>query len=132
MINFKYAPFALGLTLMMAYASSIPEHALWGNKSPVREVLFNFAHIPSYALLTVVWLKTFERPTISKHWLVIRIIILMGLAFFAFLDEMHQSYVPGRTADCLDAAADLLGILIGALISPLVKPRCISAKKLFK
>ena len=34
-------------------------------------------------------------------------------ASFGLLDEIHQHYVPGRTPDALDVAADLAGALIG-------------------
>ena len=39
----------------------------------------------------------------------------IGLALcFGFLDEYHQSFVPGRNAELLDILADTVGVLIGA------------------
>ena len=35
---------------------------------------------------------------------------------YAFFDEIHQYFVPGRTADPFDAAADMLGSICGAFI----------------
>ncbi len=37
------------------------------------------------------------------------------VALFAALDELHQLWVPGRTADLLDWGADVLGALLGVL-----------------
>lgn len=42
------------------------------------------------------------------------------LALFAALDEWHQILVPGRTASIWDWVADVLGILLGLLISNLL------------
>ena len=42
------------------------------------------------------------------------------LALFAALDEWHQILVPGRTASVWDWVADVLGILLGLLISHLL------------
>jgi VanZ family protein len=37
--------------------------------------------------------------------------LLLG-GFYAVLDEIHQAFVPGRTADVYDALADVIGVLI--------------------
>jgi VanZ family protein len=50
-------------------------------------------------------------------------VILSGIGL-GILDEVHQIFVPGRTPDLLDAAADALGIALGLLLF-----RLISAKK---
>jgi len=39
------------------------------------------------------------------------------------LDELHQSFVPGRTADWADLAADILGVAAAGLIVPLLVRR---------
>ena len=35
---------------------------------------------------------------------------------YAFSDELHQAFVPGRTADPADWAADALGVLAGTFV----------------
>jgi VanZ family protein len=46
-----------------------------------------------------------------KAWLMTGFGILLG-----GLDEIHQMFVPGRSADVLDAAVDVLGVIAGWLI----------------
>lgn len=36
--------------------------------------------------------------------------------FYGFLDELHQSMVPGRSAEFADWLADALGTIVGALL----------------
>jgi VanZ family protein len=52
------------------------------------------------------------------HWLkanFVWITIVFGL-LYALSDEFHQYFVPGRSCDIRDAAADLVGVVIGCLI----------------
>jgi VanZ family protein len=43
------------------------------------------------------------------YWVVVSLVGLYGV-----LDEFHQSFVPGRHTDALDALADICGGLLGA------------------
>ncbi|NIW80004.1 MAG: VanZ family protein, partial [Calditrichae bacterium] len=45
----------------------------------------------------------------------ILIAIIIGIVY-GISDEYHQSFVPGRFADVVDALADTLGIIIGVLL----------------
>lgn len=47
----------------------------------------------------------------KKVWLPLLIISLWGIS-----DEIHQSFVPGRSASVFDWMADTLGALLGALV----------------
>ena len=44
----------------------------------------------------------------EQAWLVCLLVGLYGIS-----DEFHQSFIPGRTADVLDVAADVAGGLLG-------------------
>lgn len=43
-------------------------------------------------------------------------VVLICIAFFAILDEIHQLYIPGRSFDMLDWAADLSGACLFLLL----------------
>ena len=60
-------------------------------------------------LLAHACLRTFDRPT--------RFRVALAGGFLAvlwgFLDEVHQAFVPGRSADVLDLVADSIGASLG-------------------
>lgn len=115
-MNYKYASFAILGTLFIAYMSSIPDSSLWGAGSLSEQIIFNLAHIPAYALLTFLWFKTFERRNIGRHFSRVYALILVGLILFAISDEIHQLFVPGRSASVMDVSLDVMGILLGLSI----------------
>jgi len=47
------------------------------------------------------------------------LVILTGVGL-GILDEIHQLFVPGRTPDPLDAAADALGVALGLFLFRLI------------
>lgn len=50
------------------------------------------------------------------------LVVALGIALFAALDEWHQQFIPGRDMDPFDWLADLTGATIGTLVA-LVAPR---------
>ncbi len=112
-MNHKYAPLATLCAVSIVYMSSLPDHSLLGNGSLSEQVISNLAHIPAYALLTFLWLKTFGRKENSGTLSMVNALILIGLVIFAISDEIHQSFVPGRTASFMDVGLDFLGIFCG-------------------
>lgn len=111
-MNYKYLLFALLSTLVIVYISSIPDQSLWGNGALCERIIFNLAHIPAYALLSFLWLKSFAGST-SRNHIITRSFILGGLVLFAISDEFHQSFVPGRSASFMDIGLDFIGIILG-------------------
>ena len=111
-MNYKYLSLAILSTLLIIYMSSIPGKAIWSSGSLSEQIISNLAHIPAYALLTFLWLKSFA-GTESKNSIIVFSLILAGLVLFAVSDEIHQSFVPGRTTSFMDIGLDLLGILFG-------------------
>lgn len=45
------------------------------------------------------------------------ILIILFCAFYGFFDEIHQFFVPSRSADFFDGLFDTIGSIIGTLIS---------------
>ena len=112
-ISYKYAFLALVSTLLVIYMSSIPDRSYLGVGSATEQILSNLAHIPAFALLSLLWLKTFNftgARLFSYVW------VLSGLVLFAISTEIIQSFVPGRTASFMDFGLNIIGILSGFLI----------------
>jgi len=111
-MNYKYLALAIFSTLLIICMSSIPDKTMWGSGSLSEQIISNLAHIPAYALLTFLWLKSFA-GTESKNNMIVFSLILSGLILFAISDEIHQSFVPGRTASLMDIGLDLIGTALG-------------------
>jgi VanZ family protein len=94
--------------LLMFFVSAMPEPP-----SAPGGMSDKGAHGLAYALLGVLVLRALSGARWSG--------VTMGTAAAAFLiatvygvsDELHQRYVPGRTADVRDLAADAVGALVG-------------------
>jgi VanZ family protein len=74
------------------------------------------AHLSEYAILAALWLRAFVR---GRH-LTPRSAALLALAIsvaWAILDELHQSFVPSRSAAPTDVALDTTGALIALAIA---------------
>ncbi len=52
---------------------------------------------------------------------------LVGIAALAALDEWHQLYIPGRSADVADWMADVIGATVALILSALALARRESA-----
>lgn len=72
-------------------------------------------HFVAYAGLAVLCARAFRRrwPGLSP-WGVGNL-SLLAAAFYGLTDELHQAFVPGRTADPADWLADSLGAAAGTL-----------------
>ena len=71
-----------------------------------------------YALLGWLWCRALFRGRFG--W-----VACMGLAFgissvWGLLDEWHQSFVPGRMAEAMDAVADIMGAAAGSVLAVVV------------
>jgi VanZ family protein len=105
----------VGATATLTWLSSIPELATpdlgftWQDK---------FYHLVAYSVYGVAasiavygWLPT--RALTTQRWVVLAI----GCAFGG-IDEVHQSFVPGRDGSGYDWIADVLGTGLAVLILP--------------
>ena len=100
--------------IIIFYFSSRSTTGIGTNETDRFLILKSF-HLIEYAILTILFLLA-----ISKKKYVIFIAYL-----YAVSDEIHQSFISGRTGRFRDTLIDLIGILIGILIFnkffPLIK-----------
>jgi VanZ family protein len=97
--------------------SSIPDRSYLGVGSTTEQILSNLAHIPAFALLTLLWLKTINWNGKGSF---LNLFVLCSLALFAVLTEILQSFVPGRTASFMDLGLNFIGILFGLYVFRLI------------
>jgi VanZ family protein len=92
----------------------------WQSSFPSLETLPLFPHndkimhLLAYAFLAFLAARNLkrEKPFFSRTKLKILAILFAGL--YGLSDEIHQAFVPARTASVWDFAADILGSIMGA------------------
>ncbi len=100
---------------------SIGHVIFWQSHYPAPKTLPDFRlkdkllHITAYALLGVL----FCRALIADRGVKSRSIAIWGAVLFTTLygisDELHQFFIPSRTADVMDVLADGVGAVLGSL-----------------
>lgn len=75
---------------------------------PFRKV----SHFLVFAVLGFFALLSMGKLTLNRFFL-----LLMGILFFAGLDEVHQSFIPKRAPDIRDVAIDFTGGYMGVAIA---------------
>jgi len=91
--------FGLYLIAILA-ASSIPGHSM------PRFIIFSpdkLLHLTEYSILTILAYLSFRK--FSKS-------LIAGLILFSIIDEIWQSFIPGRSPSIFDVVADILGMVI--------------------
>jgi len=73
-------------------------------------------HFTAYALLGALFLRAFKTTRIKHHLKLIFALSVLFSSLYGISDEIHQSFVPYRTADVIDALADIIGSIIGVYI----------------
>ena len=111
MKHLKYLPAILWMVLIfyMSSKTDLPSvnNYFW-------EFIFKKSgHVFVYFILTLIWIWTLSKEILGNS-------ILLSFAY-AFIDEIHQLFVPGRTGLLRDVYIDLLGILLAVLLFFLLK-----------
>lgn len=70
------------------------------------------AHLAEYAVLYFLLLRATGKTGLS---------FFLGI-LYAFSDEFHQSFVPGRVPDAADVGLDLIGMVLAWLVIRLARP----------
>lgn len=81
----------------------------------VREPVFPYAdkgaHAAIYAILAILFYRAFKEPSMGRlraaGW------AILASTLYGFSDEIHQAFVPSRTAEMADIMADFLGSVLG-------------------
>ncbi len=70
-------------------------------------------HAIAYGVLAALLVPAMRRAGLGARGALLAAIALASL--YGVTDELHQAFVPGRTADVLDWAADTIGAAVGAV-----------------
>jgi VanZ family protein len=78
-------------------------------------------HFAGYLILSVLLVRALARGRASGATWRVLLVAVLGAALYGVSDELHQRFVPGRTPDVLDVAADSLGAAAGALLALILR-----------
>jgi VanZ family protein len=95
----------MGVIFYFSAQTSSGEHPWW-------DVIFRkLGHVTGYALLTTLWWWALRGVTARP----LLIAVCIALAY-ACTDELHQSFVHGRTGTPVDVGIDAIGMAIAAAV----------------
>src|SRR5215831_1574448 len=108
---FYWAP-VLGYAAAIYYFSSLPKPE---EQLPefVRDLSDKLLHVLEYGILGALWYRAFRwaaGPRIAGSAVLLAVV---AGSIYGMTDEVHQAFVPMRTASLLDWIADSLGTVIG-------------------
>ncbi len=77
-------------------------------------------HVGAYAVFGLLLYRAFN--TMDKRTSTVRLVIMSILltALYGASDEIHQYFVPSRSAEFLDFAADAIGGILGAMLAVVI------------
>ena len=103
---------------------------IFPNLSQARVAAIHFAirkaaHFSEYAVMGLLAARAFStsaKEFLRQHWWLVSFITLVA---YALLDELHQSFVPERTASIYDSAIDVVGGVTALFVYKLWRRRSI-------
>ena len=111
-----YLPLALYWIILFT-ATTLP-----GNQLPDLHLSDKIEHFSAFFILAVLLnlALIFQRKSfvLFKYAALVTIVITL---FYGAIDELHQIFIPGRSADIRDWLADSTGVILGVFILNLVK-----------
>jgi VanZ family protein len=74
------------------------------------------AHVSEYAVLAVLLYRAFVHTVFQSRRALSAGLVLLSCAAYAASDELHQSFVPSRTASLRDVMIDVCGATLAVLL----------------
>jgi VanZ family protein len=112
----KHRKFLIYWLPVVFYCTAIFVQSSYPSVAQLHDVPFGdkYLHIAGYALLGILFFRAFRSLHVGSRLFVVSLSILASTAY-GISDEFHQSFVPCRTADVMDALADMVGSCIGVM-----------------
>ena len=78
-------------------------------------------HLIGYVILSVLLLRALSRGRIAGVTWRTALLAILGSTLYGVSDELHQSFVPGRTPDVYDVMADAAGGCVGSALGGILR-----------
>ena len=98
-----------------AIVGTLQSLGMSGSAELLSVIIRKIAHVTAYAVLgaLIVWAFSVHRRVTRR--LILLSIIVAGV--YAISDEIHQAFIPGRSAEVRDVLFDTIGAMIGASLA---------------
>ena len=73
-------------------------------------------HFFAYAVLGALFLRAYKTLRVRNNLKLLIILSVLSSSLYGISDELHQYFVPFRSAERMDILADILGSVFGVLI----------------
>lgn len=74
-------------------------------------------HFVEYFILGALLIRAFARTSDKANFKLIFLLSILIASIYGVLDEFHQRFTPGRSPEIFDIFSDIIGALLGALVS---------------
>ena len=124
-LAFYWLPALLWMAFIWVLSSSTPETLERTTSGlPSSLTLPTVAHVIEFAVLAALLLRLFK-STLSRRRAAVWAASALVALLYAGVDEIHQSFVPGRQSSLIDIGYDALGAAAGlaawAVLGPMVR-----------
>jgi VanZ family protein len=109
--NWRLSLAVVAYVVLIFLVSSIPSLTVPGSRFLFTDKI---AHLVEYSLLGALLYRAFGGRLGHSRWLELLFIVVIGASVGA-LDEVYQSFVPGRVMSVYDWSADVIGTTLGVL-----------------
>jgi VanZ family protein len=73
-------------------------------------------HFVAYAVMGVLFYRAYQTLPFKNNIQLVMLLSMISASLYGISDEIHQSFVPSRDAQLLDAIADTLGAICGVCL----------------
>lgn len=118
--SLAWASYALAWMAMIFVLSSVPGTIKPEDEEYYRVFIWlppniqNLLHIPVFGVLAWLWYRAFRGEGWRPRYPAVAALLIT--VAYGFLDEWHQSFVPGRYGSFTDIALDTAGAVLGVAV----------------
>jgi VanZ family protein len=116
--NFEHSSRIIGPVLRWLFPAASTETI-----GQMHHFLRKAGHFTEYAILALLAMRALRLSKPDRSWILSAVLALALSAAYAATDELHQSYVPGRTAAAGDVVIDIAGAVTALAVAALWRRR---------
>jgi VanZ family protein len=108
------------------YCTVIFIQSSYPSMAHLRDVPFGdkYLHFIGYAILGILFSRAFRSSRPRTRMIVLSLLSISASTAYGISDEIHQYFVPSRSADIMDALADMVGSCMGVLAYFMLVDNC--------